>query len=220
MKSQNETKASFDLTGHQQHTTYSNLNHNGSVLQPAPHQLSTSALQQQDPQPGQGSSEAMTTLDHKLLVLQQQLAELDDETARLTEEQTQINEESESIKHETKALFARVATEQESKLLQTEAPAVSQLPVQKSEELGEIHSLYTDLFLTDIRQDVQAAQLEMKQCKQEQREADLILAKLKHENINLMVQLKRYKKNVQGVAMPEKANPNDYLNKIASKVSI
>ena len=33
--------------------------------------------------------------------------------------------------------------------------------------IGEIHSLYQDLFLTDIKQEVEKAQEELKSCKQE-----------------------------------------------------
>ena len=33
--------------------------------------------------------------------------------------------------------------------------------------IGEIHSLYQDLFLTDIKKEVESAQTELKQCKQE-----------------------------------------------------
>lgn len=31
--------------------------------------------------------------------------------------------------------------------------------------IGEIHSLYQDLFLTDIKKDVESAQTELKNCK-------------------------------------------------------
>ena len=34
--------------------------------------------------------------------------------------------------------------------------------------IGEIHSLYQDLFLTDIKQEVEKAQTDLKNCKQEQ----------------------------------------------------
>ena len=37
--------------------------------------------------------------------------------------------------------------------------------------IGEIHSLYQDLFLTDIKQEVEKAQTDLKSCKQEQNTA-------------------------------------------------
>lgn len=37
--------------------------------------------------------------------------------------------------------------------------------------IGEIHSLYQDLFLTDIKQEVEKAQTELKTVKQEQTNA-------------------------------------------------
>ena len=42
---------------------------------------------------------------------------------------------------------------------------------QQDENIGEIHSLYQDLFLTDIKKEVESAQTELKQCKQEQNNA-------------------------------------------------
>jgi len=52
-------------------------------------------------------------------------------------------------------------------------------------QLAEIHSLYQDLFLTDIRREVESAQTELKECKKEQNTAQIELAKLKRDNINL-----------------------------------
>lgn len=40
-------------------------------------------------------------------------------------------------------------------------------------ELADIHGLYQDLFLTDIRQEVEQAQTELKACKQEQNTAHI-----------------------------------------------
>jgi hypothetical protein len=48
--------------------------------------------------------------------------------------------------------------------------------------IGEIHSLYQDLFLTDIKKEVETAQSELKMCKQEQNTAQREMIMLKKEN--------------------------------------
>jgi hypothetical protein len=50
------------------------------------------------------------------------------------------------------------------------------------ENLGDIHSLYQDLFLTDIKKEVEDAQSELKVCKQDQNNAAIELTALKREN--------------------------------------
>ena len=65
--------------------------------------------------------------------------------------------------------------------------------------IGEIHSLYQDLFLTDIKKEVESAQSELKQCKQEQNTAQREMQMLKKENQNLQAILKRYRKQLQEV---------------------
>lgn len=52
----------------------------------------------------------------------------------------------------------------------------------KEGDLEEIHSLYQDLFLTDIRQDTISTQNDIKQCKEDMISADIEIAKLKREN--------------------------------------
>jgi len=59
--------------------------------------------------------------------------------------------------------------------------------------IGEIHSLYQDLFLTDIKQEVEKAQSELKSCKQEQNNAQRAMLVLKKENSALGATLKRYR---------------------------
>jgi hypothetical protein len=63
-------------------------------------------------------------------------------------------------------------------------------------ELADIHELYQDLFLTDIRQEVEQAQSELKQCKTEQNNAQIDYAKLKKDNINLNATLNRYRRTL------------------------
>jgi septal ring factor EnvC (AmiA/AmiB activator) len=60
--------------------------------------------------------------------------------------------------------------------------------------IGEIHSLYQDLFLTDIKREVENAQTELKACKQEQNNASREMTLLKRENQQLNATLKRYRK--------------------------
>jgi hypothetical protein len=43
---------------------------------------------------------------------------------------------------------------------------------QLESSVGDIHSLYQDLFLTDIKREVEVAQQELKTCKQEQNNAN------------------------------------------------
>ena len=59
--------------------------------------------------------------------------------------------------------------------------------------IGEIHSLYQDLFLTDIKQEVSKAQEELKTCKQEQTQAQREIIALRKENAGLGATLKRYR---------------------------
>ena len=59
--------------------------------------------------------------------------------------------------------------------------------------IGEIHYLYQDLFLTDIKQEVEKAQKELKSCKQEQNNAQREMATLKKQNTQLNATLKRYR---------------------------
>lgn len=59
--------------------------------------------------------------------------------------------------------------------------------------IGEIHSLYQDLFLTDIKQEVEKAQSELKSCKQEQNTAQREMDRLRKENAGLAATLKRYR---------------------------
>jgi septation ring formation regulator EzrA len=52
------------------------------------------------------------------------------------------------------------------------------------------------LFLTDIKREVENAQTELKQCKQEQNNAHREMALLKKENTQLQATLKRYRKQL------------------------
>ena len=62
---------------------------------------------------------------------------------------------------------------------------------------GDIHSLYQDLFLTDIKKQVESAQNELKTCKKEQSQAQRECNDLKKENAQLNATLKRYRKQLQ-----------------------
>lgn len=66
--------------------------------------------------------------------------------------------------------------------------------------MGDIHSLYQDLFLTDIKKQVETAQHELKTVKQEQNTAQREFAALKKENAQLTATLKRYRKNLQEIS--------------------
>ena len=48
-----------------------------------------------------------------------------------------------------------------------ESFGASAAELQPDSNIGEIHSLYQDLFLTDIKQEVEKAQTDLKNCKQE-----------------------------------------------------
>jgi hypothetical protein len=62
-----------------------------------------------------------------------------------------------------------------------------------------MHSLYQDLFLTDIKRDVQLAQSELKDCKVEQNSVFLEHQAVKKLNQNLKAQLKRHRQELQGL---------------------
>ena len=76
--------------------------------------------------------------------------------------------------------------------------------VQESGNIGEIHSLYQELFLTDIKKEVESAQTELKQSKQEQNTAQREMAGLKKENQQLHATLKRYRKMLQELTNSKK----------------
>lgn len=63
--------------------------------------------------------------------------------------------------------------------------------------IGEIHSLYQDLFLTDIKQEVERAQMDLKSCKQEQSTAQREIIQLRRENAGLAATLKRHRQELQ-----------------------
>lgn len=63
--------------------------------------------------------------------------------------------------------------------------------------VGEIHSMYQDLFLTDMKREVEDAQSELKQCKQESNTTNREINILRKEQAQLQATLKRYRKMVQ-----------------------
>jgi paraquat-inducible protein B len=63
--------------------------------------------------------------------------------------------------------------------------------------VGEIHSMYQDLFLTDMKKEVEDAQSELKQWKVETNTANREITILKKEQAQLEATLKRYRKMVQ-----------------------
>jgi hypothetical protein len=96
----------------------------------------------------------------------------------MLQEQKQLEQESNRIKLQNKALFQSVASHQESKILGQSSAELNSLgqsvhPGGEEVELADIHGLYQDLFLTDIRQEVEQAQNELKQCKVEQNTAQI-----------------------------------------------
>jgi hypothetical protein len=62
------------------------------------------------------------------------------------------------------------------------AADVAQSGTGQDSNIGEIHSLYQDLFLTDIKQEVEKAQTDLKNCKQEQNNSQRDMMNLKREN--------------------------------------
>lgn len=71
--------------------------------------------------------------------------------------------------------------------IQHSQAASTQQSVQNNEggsnkNIGEIHSLYQELFLTDIKKEVETAQTELKQCKYEKNNAQREMVQLKREN--------------------------------------
>lgn len=63
--------------------------------------------------------------------------------------------------------------------------------------VGEIHSMYQDLFLTDMKKEVEDAQAELSQWKQETNSANREITLLKKEQAQLQATLKRNWKMVQ-----------------------
>ena len=69
--------------------------------------------------------------------------------------------------------------------------------------VGEIHSMYQDLFLTDMKKEVEDAQSELKQFKQETNTANREITILKKEQAHLQATLKRYRKMVQEMSVDQ-----------------
>lgn len=86
--------------------------------------------------------------------------------------------------------------------LQQPSLSMSQAPNDQLQEssVGDIHSMYQDLFLTDIKREVEHAQKELKQCKQEQNNANREFTSLKKENAQLHATLKRYRLQLQDLS--------------------
>ena len=78
--------------------------------------------------------------------------------------------------------------------------------------VGEIHSLYQDLFLTDIKKEVETAQLELKNTKQEQNSVQRQYAVLKKENTQLQATLKRYRRQLQELSWSQQKPTQAALN--------
>lgn len=72
--------------------------------------------------------------------------------------------------------------------------------------VGEIHSMYQDLFLTDMKREVEDAQTELKQWKQETNVANHEINALKKEHLQLQATLKRYRKMVQEMSAEQYPN--------------
>lgn len=70
-------------------------------------------------------------------------------------------------------------------------------------DLSAVHSLYSDLFLTGIRENKDSLNQQTKQTKESIVAADLELERLRRVNLKLNVNLSRYKKVQQGVVFPE-----------------
>ena len=81
-------------------------------------------------------------------------------------------------------------------------------PSQLDSSVGDIHSLYQDLFLTDIKKEVEQAQQQLKTCKQEQNTANFEYQQLKKENQQLNATLKRYRKLLQDLTNEQKLTLN------------
>ena len=93
--------------------------------------------------------------------------------------------------------------DKQSELKTVNKQLFDQMPLssaEPSQTVGEIHSLYQDLFLTDIKREVESAQTELKQCKQEQNSAQREMTTLKKENQQLNATIKRYRKMLQDMS--------------------
>ena len=99
------------------------------------------------------------------------------EYERYQVENEELKEQHEDIKAKNKMLFEQLtqggtsaSTEGPSGLNDHGSLEAGSDPTGAA-NIGEIHSLYQDLFLTDIKKEVESAQSELKQCKQEQNTA-------------------------------------------------
>lgn len=89
----------------------------------------------------------------------------------------------------------------QASLMESFGPSAAELTASNvpgtESNIGEIHSLYQDLFLTDIKDEVERAQVELKSCKQEQNTAHRNMTYLKKENAVLGTTLKRQRQTLQ-----------------------
>ena len=177
-------------------------------------------------------------LQRRLMDLQGELEALDNEYKSLVEEKDQMLVQNDRIKAQNKKIFEKITSHQEqlnmnansihssgpenaqssgmaipqASLMESLGPSAAELTqngVPGSESnIGEIHSLYQDLFLTDIKQEVEKAQSELKSCKQEQNNAQRNMLNLKKENSALTATLKRYRQMLQDLTNQKRGGLN------------
>lgn len=134
------------------------------------------------------------------------MKQLDEELKKLNEEYDSIQGENGSIQSEIMHLkdinrqYVRQINEQESTASE-----------ENEGSIGEIHSMYQDLFLNDMKKELTQAQQKLVDAKQEQSLVQREITTLKKEHANLEATLNRYRVMVREISDTVPKELNDIL---------
>ena len=166
--------------------------------------------------------------------LELQLKALDDEYLVMNEDNKELIEQNNYMKDINKSLFNKIRDAEalqtqtgkpnellldvdsqlkDPQLVNRESSQVDHMDFGNETSVGDIHSMYQDLFLSDMKKEVEDAQSEFQQSKQETNSAQREISILKKEQSQLQATLKRYRNTVQEMS-PErnpKTNKGSFL---------
>ncbi|CAI2381202.1 unnamed protein product [Moneuplotes crassus] len=182
------------------------------------------------------SFQSSNELAKKIKQLEAQAKALDEEYDTLKTDNQELIDQNNYMKDVNKKLFMKMRDNDDLNDTSTDQPEETKCGDTPKTDLkggmstnmdflnqvsvGEVHSMYQDLFLTDMKKEVEDAQEELNQCKKETNSAYREIKKLKKEQTQLQQTLKRYWKSVQEISSehythlkkPEKKNKIDKSN--------
>ena len=144
----------------------------------------------------------------RCVLLQKQLAELEAEMSSLDTEYSQLQEENSQLQSEAnhmKKVNQSLLQEQQSAGEASTTDGAEENPIENAPSVGEIHSMYQDLFLADMKKEVQEAQEKLSQTKKESMDANREIQRLRKEQAKLEATLNRYRGMANKYSKPKAA---------------